>query len=172
MLEEGISCYGHTTSNLVEGWNGVVKGIRALHPVMMLERLVDMLNGYYTDHRAEAEKWQAEKKVLTPWAQKAREHEAALVKKGSYIVAKGGNSETLMVTHRGTTSSGRKHRVSTNPQTPSCDECEYDLYFITHSYFPHKTLTFHNFMIPEQALALTGLAGTRVLRSPSHTPNA
>tara|TARA_B110000211_G_scaffold150774_1_gene171419 strand:- start:240 stop:1049 length:810 start_codon:yes stop_codon:yes gene_type:complete len=139
MLEAGISTFGHITSNLVEGFNGVVVKERKMEPLLMLDAILLKMCGYYQDHYNEALKWQARGDVITPWAEEARQHEKKLVQDNGYQIRKGGGKESFIVEDRSSVKKVR-HHVCTDPKNPRCKSCTYVL---SHVFFPPQNVP-HN----------------------------
>jgi hypothetical protein len=122
LLEKGVSCYGHITSNLVEGFNAVIKASRALHPLLFIDDMITKMNRYYAEHLSEALEWEAEGFTLTPWAQEKKEEEAQQARNSLYFVKDAGGVENVSVEHRSSKHS-ILHSVSMDVNKPKCDKC-------------------------------------------------
>ena len=125
MLENNISCFGHITSNIVEGFNGVIGTDRRLHPLLLIDALLRRVDGYYSQHAAEARAWREDNLTITPWAQNARQEQESLVQDGEYSVrhhSGNGSGECYIVEDR-RSRSGLRHQVCTDPRGPDCTQC-------------------------------------------------
>lgn len=84
MLAEGVSPFGHRTSNIVECVNGAWLEHRAYAPYKFFDTTQLWCFEKIAERYAEAVKWQQEGKRITPWAMSLIKGETKLAMKHNY----------------------------------------------------------------------------------------
>jgi hypothetical protein len=90
-LEEGLSTYGHKTSNIVESMNGVWKPFRALHPYWLLDATVEWCHEKYAERYNGAKEREQKVHLFTKYAQGLINKQRELARNRKYQVSKGEN---------------------------------------------------------------------------------
>ena len=88
-LEEGLSTYGHKTSNIVESMNGAWKPFRALHPYWLLDKTVEWCHNKYAERGAAAHERKREGHLFTKYAQDLIDRQRQLARNRKYKISQG-----------------------------------------------------------------------------------
>lgn len=96
MSRNGIPTFGHCTSNVVEGTNGVLAEMRARHPYMFIVFLVRYVSERLATHQNMIRFWCAQKKLLTPFASTLFKKSRAIAQRRGYEMRAQANDTFLV----------------------------------------------------------------------------
>ena len=88
-LEEGLSTYGHKTSNIIKPMNGAWKPFRALHPYWLLDKTVEWCHNKYAERGAAAHERKREGHLFTKYAQDLIDRQRQLARNRKYKISSG-----------------------------------------------------------------------------------
>ena len=118
--KHNVACYGHSTSNIVEGENGNLKHARSLHPYKMIQHIVRYAAQRMAISRKKVMKLSALGRKLTPFAKEMFEVQLQLTRdNAAYTIEASGAGYAVWDTQA---KYQVRHQVNLGLE-PSCSPC-------------------------------------------------
>eukprot|EP00750_Incisomonas_marina_P003841 INCI13418.4.p1 GENE.INCI13418.4~~INCI13418.4.p1 ORF type:complete len:731 (-),score=85.37 INCI13418.4:161-2284(-) len=121
MAKKGIPAFGHCTSNVVEGTNGVLEPARRRHPYEFLDTIVRYVSERIATHDAMFQKLHSDGKLLTEYASAMYKESRNLARKRAYKMQR--QASGTYVVWDDTSRHKIRHIVCIDPEKPNCTQC-------------------------------------------------